>query len=204
MAHWGSIVSAGPEIDAHRATTTVLQMRQALARLNTNWRARGIKEWRVGFGLNQGEAIVGNLGCEAKMEVSVIGDAVNLASRLEGVTKEYHLDLCIGEKVAALIRDQFLLRSVDLIIVKGKTKPVEIFTVLGKRGPAEPPWLAKHEEAMRLYRAGDFTTAARKWREVLEENPGDGLAEVFLARCLELEKSPMEAGWTGVYEMKSK
>jgi adenylate cyclase len=138
------------------------------------------------------------------MEVSVIGDAVNLGARLESATKEFRIDFCIGEKVAALVRDQFLLRTVDLIIAKGKTRPVEIFTVLNKNTGTPPPWLARHEEAVRLYRAGDFSSAEKAWREVLAQAPGDGLAEVFLARCVELQAHPPAAPWTGVYEMKSK
>ncbi len=206
MAHWGSIVSESPAADARHAVTAVLQMRKALSRLNTSWRLRGIHEMQVGFGVNHGKAIVGNLGCEAKMEVSVIGDAVNLGSRLEGVTKKYHIDLCIGEQVATLVRDSFILRSVDLIVVKGKTKPVEVFTVLDKRSPtsAEPPWLARHEEAMRSYHAGAFAAAEKAWSEVLAAAPGDGIADVFLTRCRELQKKPPEVPWTGVYEMDSK
>lgn len=204
MAHWGSIVTNGAAVDATRAITAVLQMRDALAELNTGWAKRGMPEMRVGFGVNHGEAIVGNLGCEAKMEVSVIGDAVNLGSRLEGATKKYHLDLCLGEKAAALVRDQFILRSVDLIIVQGKTQPVEIFTVLDQHGAPEPQWLPLHEEAMRLYRAGDFAAAEKAWRDVLAQAPGDGLAETFIARCVELRAHPPAAPWTGVYEMKSK
>ena len=206
MAHWGSIVSEGAAIDAHRAVTAVMQMRQALTRLNHDWRKRGMTEMHVGFGVNHGDAIVGNLGCEAKMEVSVIGDAVNLGSRLEGATKQYHIDLCIGERVANLVRDSFILRSVDLIVVKGKTKPVEVFTVIDKRNAStvEPPWLCMHEEAVRLFRAGDFAAAETAWRGVLGAVPNDGLSEIFIGRCVELQKEPPQTPWTGVYEMKSK
>lgn len=206
MAHWGSIVSEGVQTDACRALRTGVEMRRRLAALNAGWKARGIQELSFGIGINHGEAIVGNLGCEAKMEVSVIGDAVNLASRLEGVTKTYHIDMCIGELVAPLVREAFLLRSLDLILVKGKTRPVEIFAVLEERKPgmAEPAWLARHEEAMRLYRAGDFPAAAGAWNEVLAQQPGDSIAEVFLERCAELQKHPPEHQWDGVFEMKSK
>jgi adenylate cyclase len=93
---------------------------------------------------------------------------------------------------------------VDLIIVKGKTKPVEVFTVLGKEGTPQPAWLPIHDEAMRLYREGDFAAAASAWQKLLEQIPGDGLTEFLLARCVELQKSPPEGEWTGVYEMKSK
>jgi adenylate cyclase len=98
------------------------------------------------------------------------------------------------------------LRSLDLIIVKGKTKPVEIFTVLKEReaGVADPPWLVTHEEAVRRYRAGDFVEAERLWREVLAQCPGDSIAEVFLERCAALQKAPPDGKWDGVFEMKTK
>lgn len=207
MAHWGGIVSAGPETDAVRAVTTALEMFEALKKLNADWKTRGITEWAIGIGLNHGAPITGNIGASGareRFDFTVVGDAVNLASRLEGTTKNFHIDLCIGETVAALVRNQFPLRSVDLIIVKGKTKPVEIFTVLGKQGTPAPSWLPVHDEAMRCYRAGEFAAAEAAWRQVLEQVPGDGLTETMLARCAELQKFPPPAPWTGVYEMKSK
>jgi adenylate cyclase len=207
MAHWGGIVSAGPETDAVRAVTTALEMCEALKKLNADWKTRGITEWAIGIGLNHGAPITGNIGASGtreRFDFTVVGDAVNLASRLEGTTKNYHIELCIGESVAALVRNQFPLRSVDLIIVKGKTKPVEIFTVLGKQGAPAPSWLPVHDEAMRCYRAGEFAAAEAAWRQVLEQVPGDGLTETMLARCVELQITPPPAPWTGVYEMKSK
>ena len=206
MAHWGSITSEGEATDARRAVATAVQMRKTLARLNPGWKQRGLLELSFGIGVNHGEAIVGNLGCEAKMEFSMIGDAVNLGSRLEGVTKTYHLDLCIGELVAPLVRDAFILRSLDLILVKGKTRPVEIFTVLDERTAtsAEPPWLAVHEEAVRHYRKGEFAAAQARWREVLAQAPGDSGSTVFIERCISLQKDPPAGEWTGVFEMKTK
>ena len=206
MAHWGSIVSEGPEIDACRAVSTAVEMRNTLDRLNADWKTRGMLELHFGIGVNHGDAIVGNLGCEEKMEVSVIGDAVNLASRLEGVTKTYHIDLCIGELVEPLVREKFILRSLDLLVVKGKTRPVAVFNVLDARGERtlDPPWLAPHEEAMRLYRTGDFAAATRLWQEVLAQVPSDGIAAVFIERCASLQALPADPQWAGVYEMKSK
>lgn len=206
MAHWGSITSGGEATDACRAVATALQMRKTLARLNPRWKERGWLELSFGIGVNHGEAVVGNLGCEAKMEFTMIGDAVNLGSRLEGVTKTYRIDLCIGEAVARMVRDQFVVRSLDLIVVKGKTKPVEIFTVLDEREGEhpEPLWLEAHEEAMRLYRTGDFAGAEALWREVLAQEPGDSVSHVFVNRCLALQKEPPEGVWAGVFAMTTK
>ena len=114
-------------------------MRSALATLNEDWRKRGIEPLCFGVGINHGDAIVGSFGSEAKMEVSAIGDAVNIASRLEGVTKTFHIDLVIGEPVEPLIRDAFILRSVDWILLQGKTRPMKIFTVLAECTSAAPP-----------------------------------------------------------------
>ena len=206
MAHWGSITTEGVVVDAIRAVTTAVQMRKTLALVNPHWKARGMRELAFGIGVNMGEAIVGNLGSKEKAEVSAISDTVNLASRLEGVTKQYRIDLCIGENVATLVSDSFILRSLDLILVKGKTKPVKIFAVIDELRPnvAAPPWLARHEEAVKLYRGGDFTAAETAWREVLAQSPGDSIAEVFLARCADLRANPPEGKWSGVFEMTSK
>ena len=208
MASWGGInrSDGSAETDARRAVTTALEMRTALARLNAGWKTRGLPEFAVGFGVNHGTAIFGNLGCEAKKEVTVLGDAVNLGARLESLTKEYGLDLCLGESMAPLVRAAFVLRSVDLVVATGKTKPIGVFTVLGARAPGtpEPAWLARHEEAVRAYRAGDFAAAESAWREVLAAQPGDALAEIFLARCAELRSHPPDAEWTGVFKMRSK
>lgn len=207
MAHWGGIVEASPAANAVNAVTTALEMRTALIRLNAGWKQRGILEWKIGIGINHGEPITGNIGAAGKFErfdLTVVGDAVNLASRLEGVTKKYRLDICLGESVAQLVRDKFILRSVDLIIVQGKTKPVAIFTVLDTADAPAPPWLVCHEEAVVLYRAGDFAGAEKAWRDVLKQAPGDGLAEIFVDRCSDLKQHPPASGWTGVFEMKSK
>ncbi len=93
MAVWGNIVTQGPEKDAQNAVSTALAMKRSLVKLNTDWKSRGMKTLAFGIGINHGEAIVGNLGSTEKMELTVIGDAVNTASRLEGLTKKFHLDL---------------------------------------------------------------------------------------------------------------
>jgi len=206
MAHWGSIVTEGEKTDAVRAVASALDMQRALARLNAEWKPRGMLELHFGIGINHGEAIVGNLGSEEKREVSAIGDPVNLASRLEGVTKTYHIEICLGENVEPLVRDDFIIRSLDLIVVKGKTKPVEVFTVIAERknGSVPPPWLARHEEAMRAYRTGRFAEATAAWRDVLAQAPNDGVAQLFIERCNALQANPPAGEWRGVFEMTSK
>lgn len=206
MAHWGSIATGGQESDAYYAVRTALRMRLALKRLNDQWRERGWKELGFGIGINSGDAIVGNLGCEERMEVSVIGDAVNLAARIEGATKEYRVDLLIGEEVARLIRKSFVLRTVDMLQVKGRTLPVEVFTVLEERtgSTREPEWLRRYEEAVRLYRRREFDEAHRCFEQAAELHPGDWLTEEYLRRTQLYAAEPPEPEWTGVHVMTRK
>jgi len=206
MALWGSITSEGIERDAQNAVAAALAMRRALARLNINWKQRGMKELAFGIGVNHGDVIVGNLGSEEKMEVSVIGDPVNLASRLEGSTKELNLDLLLGESVAPLVESRFALRSVDSVQFKGKTKPVRVFTVVAdkKAGEQPPPWLARYEQGIEFYRARNFAEGARTFSECLRAQPDDYLSQLYLRRCQELIAHPPGPDWDTVFVMKSK
>ena len=206
MAVWGSIVSKGHARDAQNAVATALKMKSSLTRLNESWKARGLPELAIGIGVNHGEVIVGNLGSEEKMELTVIGDAVNLASRLEGLTKEYHIDLLLGETVAPLVREKFLLRTVDLVQVKGKTKPVEVFAVVRERvvGEPDPEWLKLYEEGVRLYRQHEFTRAAAAFQDYLQKQPNDYLSNLYLRRSEALVAHPPGTDWDGVYVMTQK
>ena len=205
MAHWGSIVSEGEQTDARRTVKTALEMRRALVRLNESWRSRGMLELKFGIGINHGEAVVGNLGSEEKREVSAIGDAVNLASRLEGATKEYHTDLLLGEKVAPLVHEAFLLRTVDLLQVKGKTQPVEVFGVISERPTgAEPDWLQHFEKGVRLYRQREFEAALACFTESSRLQSGDWLTEEYVRRAQQYVENPPGSEWDGVYIMTKK
>ena len=208
MAVWGNIVSAGPAQDAQNAVATALAMKRSLIDLNKDWKARGMPELAFGIGINHGEAIVGNLGSSEKMELTVIGDAVNLASRLEGLTKEYHLDLLLGETMAPLVQDHFLLRTVDYVQVKGKTKPVTVFTVISERGGSEAQastaWLQPYEEGVQLYRQRDFAAAAQHFAASLNSKPDDALSDIYRKRCAVLLAAPPDNSWDGVYVMTKK
>lgn len=206
MADWGSFVSAGVKVDAERAVLSALQMREALKTLNERWKGQGFQTLAFGIGINHGEVIVGNLGSEEKMEVSVIGDAVNLASRLESLTKEYHLDLLLGETMEPLVRDRFRIRSVDLVRVKGKSQPVAVFTVPREAGEQKLslPWLDVYEEGVKLYRCQGFTEAHAAFRKAHSMHPGDPLILLYLDRCEKLIASPPGEGWSGVFEMTKK
>ena len=207
MAVWGNIVSHSPAQDAKHGVATALAMRKSLEQLNEDWKTRGMTELHIGIGLNHGEVIVGEMGSSEKAEITVIGDAVNLASRLEGLTKEYHLDLLLGENVARLVNDTYLLRLVDSVQVKGKTKPVDVFAVEGEgagQTTSLPVWLARYEEGVQLYRRREFAVAAKRFAESLLGKPEDFLSAMYLKRCEELVQNPPDENWNGVFVMTKK
>lgn len=206
MAQWGGITSRGLKEDAIDAVHTAMQMQKRLAELNEKWIQEGRLDFKIGIGINHGEAIVGNLGCEAKAEISLIGDAVNTASRFEGMTKQYHVDLIIGQKVATLVRDHFIIRTVALAQPKGTLKPIEIFTVLGERsnGFVQPDWLAAYEDGVKLYRIREFAKASERFEAALKEIPDDWLCETYLTESRMLAASPPPPEWSAVDVMTSK
>ncbi len=136
----------------------------------------------------------------------MIGDPVNLASRIEGATKEYHVDLLIGDELARLVREAFVIRSVDLVRVKGRVRPVEVFTVLAERNgdSRDPEWLGVYENGVRLYRSREFAAAAQCFSEVAALQPGDRLAQDYLRRAESYAASPPAPDWDGVYIMTQK
>src|SRR4029077_1211385 len=128
MAVWGNVSSRGVDQDAKAAVRTALGMRAELRKLNANWKAEGRAELGFGIGINHGEAVIGNIGSyqpNERLDPTVIGDSVNLASRLEGLTRIYVVDILVGSPAADFIREDFQLRSVALVQVKGRTLPAE-------------------------------------------------------------------------------
>jgi adenylate cyclase len=138
----------------------------------------------------------------------VIGDAVNLASRLEALTRTYAVDILVGARASELIRDEFDLRSVALVQVKGKSRPVEIFTLIGaKKEPADPEFLQRletYESGFRKFRERDFTQARILFAQFLEFYPNDALARMYLERAREYEAAPPDEAWNAVEIFKKK
>ena len=120
MAVWGNVRSQGPAEDAQMAARAALAMRRELRALNERWFAQGIAPFAIGIGINQGDVLGGNIGSQEKADPTVIGDTVNLASRLEGLTRTYGVDIILGPTATELVRDEFHVRSVARVQVKGK------------------------------------------------------------------------------------
>ncbi len=208
MAVWGNVSSRGIGEDAKACGRAALDMRRELAALNQQWAAQGIPPFHIGIGINHGDVLGGNIGSQEKADPTVIGDAVNLASRLEALTRTYAVDILIGARAADLIRDEFDLRSVALVQVKGKTQPVEISTLIGaKKNREDEEFLQRletYEAGFRKFRERDFTQAKILFSQFLEFYPDDALAKMYLERSLEYEMHPPDAAWNAVEVFKKK
>ena len=208
MAVWGNVRSFGVAQDAKNCARAALGMRRELRQLNEKWRDEGRMGLGMGIGINQGEVIVGNIGSQERMDPTVIGDAVNLASRLEGLTRIYGIDILVGATAAELVRDEFHLRSVARVQVKGKTKPVDVFTFIGARNEDVDPqllkWLESYEEGLEKFRVRDFTEAKILFSRFLEFYPDDFLAKMYLDRALEYERQPPDEAWDAIEVFKKK
>jgi adenylate cyclase len=211
MAVWGNVSSHGIGEDAKAAVRAAFGMRKVMVKLNEAWGAEGIKPLAFGVGINHGEAVVGNIGSyepHERLDPTVIGDAVNLASRLEALTRTYSVDILIGASAAELVSDEFHLRSVARVQVKGKTEPVDVFTLVGARAQGVDPellkWLQTYEEGIVKFRKRDFKDAKILFSHFLEFYPDDTLGKMYLAMALEYEQSPPDEAWNAIEVFKKK
>ena len=212
MAFWNAPLD-DPE-HARNACQAALAMHQRLAELEGVWKAEAAAEGRkfvpihIGVGLNTGLCCVGNMGSDQRFNYSVLGDDVNLASRLEGQSKPYGVNTIIGPRTRELVAE-FAALELDLIRVKGKTKPVRIFTLLGDARKAQEPGFQRHvqvhDRRLAAYRA-------QKWDEalaLLAECRGGGLPleklhDCYEERILDFQLHPPAAGWDGTFTATSK
>jgi adenylate cyclase len=211
MAVWGNVSSHGVDQDAKAAVRTALGMRSELRKLNERWRSEGRTELGFGIGINHGEAVIGNIGSyepHERLDPTVIGDSVNLASRLEALTRVYRVDILIGPTANELVREEFHLRSVARVQVKGKTEPVDVFTLIGARNDTIDPqllkWLESYEEGVGKFRMRDFTQAKILFSRFLEFFPEDFLAKMYLQRTLEYEQQPPDEAWNAIEVFEKK
>jgi adenylate cyclase len=201
MAVYGAPV---PKVDhAARALATATAMRVALAKLEPTLQARGI-ELRIGVGINTGDMVVGNMGSRERFDYTVVGDAVNLASRLEGLTKVYGVFCIVGPHTRAAA-PAYRFRELDLVRVKGKGQPVAIHELLG--GPdgdvAAYHELGRWDAVLAAFRGGDLDVARRELAGFAAANPGDPVAAIYEQRLAALG-DVVPPGWDGVMIFNSK
>jgi adenylate cyclase len=205
MAFWGAPISL--EDHAARACRAALECQVRMGKINQSLSREGIPPLSMRIGLHSGDAVVGNMGSAQRFDYTIIGDNVNLASRLEGVNKQFGTEVIISETTLLQAGEGIEARELDLIAVKGKEKPIRIYELLGEKGrmtEEQKKWKLLYEEALRSYRAKDFAGARRLFAQVLEANPEDRPAAVLLKRCEDLQENAPAADWDGVFRLKQK
>jgi adenylate cyclase len=160
-------------------------------------REQGLPEIFIRIGVHSGVAIIGNLGSEDRFDYTAIGDCVNLASRLEGVNKLYGTEILISKQTASRLKDQSKCRMVDRIIVKGKTEPVDVFTL-----EDDQEIISWSREGFDAYTCQQWDAAIDVWRKILVRRPDDGVVAVLLARVEQLRTQPLGLAWNGAMALE--
>lgn len=202
LAAWGTLGRMTPEKSARAAVECAQAMQKSLEDLNALRAARGLDPWRIGIGLHSGDVLFGNIGSKARMEPTMIGDTVNVASRVEGLTKTLACGVLVTESTRTLTGNPEIFRSADLVRVVGRSEPVRVFTFWDADCPSAVRIL--FEEAIRDFRRGHFSEAQRGFSRVLDSRPADGLCLVYLDRCGRFLKDPPPSDWGGVFEARGK
>jgi adenylate cyclase len=206
MAFWGAPV---PQADhALRACRAALEMQEAAAHLNAQWKESGRPQLRTRIGINTGTMVVGNLGGEGKFDYTVIGDSVNLASRLEGANKEYKTRIMVSERTYEAVRGEILGRQIDRMAVVGRSQPVVTYELLTLRGA---PDAAVLEEFVKVYSEGlgayfnrDWPNSLAHFDRALQLRPDDGPARIHRERVRHYVQHPPPPAWDGVFILHSK
>jgi adenylate cyclase len=221
---------ADGQLDAQNSCKCALEMIRELNVFNNKriqTYGEGCQLLKIGIGLNTNLVVSGNIGSDKRMEYTVIGDGVNLASRLEGITKTYGVDVVMSEFTQTEVAATFITRELDLVAVKGKASGIRIYELVGARevfadssdvraqeqrvgsvitycgNPKILPYIADSERALALYREQKFDEAVALFQQILDAT-GDTVAKLFLQRCAEYVTDPPGSGWDGVYRPKSK
>jgi len=203
MAFWGAPLP--DEQHAKNALLAAFDMLKAVEALDVPFQEKGWPTIRVGVGIASGEMNVGNMGSEFRIAYTVMGDTVNLGSRLEGLTKQYGVDIIVNHKTASLVPD-YTFRELDLVRVKGKNKPVAIFEPIGPSVDIDADTAAKlesFETALAAYRQKNWNLAELTLKK-LGDRGGDLLYSMYLDRIERFRKEPPPADWDGVFEHLNK
>lgn len=204
MAFWNAPLE--DRRHAYNAILTALAMQKTAEELKPEFVAAGFPEVNIGIGINTGLMNVGDMGSEFRRAYTVLGDAVNLGSRLESVTKFYGVKILVGETTHAQA-PEFLYRRVDRILVKGKTEPVTVYEpvcLLSEASASRRERVNRFNEAVGYYHAQQWDAAEDILRQLLTQDPGRKLYQLYLERIATLRKADMTVAWSGVFEHANK
>ncbi|GMT48660.1 MAG: adenylate/guanylate cyclase domain-containing protein [bacterium] len=206
MAFWGAPKECADH--AFLACKSAIENQQKLELLRkTKWKNENKPLFKARIGVNTGDLIVGNIGSDIRMDYTVIGDTVNLASRLEGINKYYKTEIMCSESTNQIVKDRIVTRKLDLVTVKGKAEAVGIYEIVGFKNQVSvklESFIAKYEEAFDHYLNRRFEEALRLFKDSLSLKPGDAGVSIFAERCENYINQPPAEDWNGVYVFKTK
>lgn len=206
MAFWGAPI---PQEDhALRACKAALEMQKAIIRIRRRWEKEGKPSISVRIGLSTGEMVVGNMGGSRKFDYTVIGDSVNLGSRLEGANKEYGTNIMLSQKTYEHVKNAVIARELDLLVVKGKTEPIAVYELVGLANDAISTeyhdFLNHYNRGLQYYRTRRWEEAIEEFRHALNIEPKDYPSQMYISRITAYEESPPPPEWNGVFVLKTK
>ena len=204
MAFWGAPVADAEH--ARNAVLAALGMQSEARALNEKFKAKGWPTFKIGIGVNSGVMRVGDMGSKIRKAYTVMGDAVNIAARLEGITKQYGADIIIGDGTRKLITG-FVLREIDRVRVKGKDEPVTVYEPEGLEGQVDQAKLDEIKiwnQSLRLYRGQDWDRAELQLLNLQKRLPNADLYGVFIERIAHFRAHPPEPGWDGAWTFSTK
>jgi adenylate cyclase len=193
---------------AKRACLAALQMQEKLTELRSKWKAEGKPQLKVRIGINSGQMVVGNMGSQDVFDYTVLGDAVNLGSRLEGANKVYGTYIMISERTKQELDNNFVLRDLDVIRVKGKTEPIKVYELVASDGnnlpEAKKNLLDFFHQGLEKYRMREWHESTKYLEKALEIDEKDMPSKLYIERCREFIETPPPEDWDGVYTMTHK
>lgn len=208
MAFWGAPVKT----DNHpiQSVNAALAMRKGLKKVNLAFEKKNRPPFQIGIGVHTGQVILGNIGSEKKLDYTIIGDNVNLASRIEGLTKTYGCDILISEITEKEVRSEIICQIVDAVKVKGKQHPILLYYPLCRLNEDSGITAAAHTKATKaaaafqFYKKRRWDQAKEVYNELLTDYPEEKVFKMFLERCSEYQTTPPEEDWDGSYQMLTK
>lgn len=205
MAFWGapSFTTEHAILACHAA----LACQKEITQLNLQRLNEGKTIFNTRIGINTGMTIVGNIGSSDRFNYTVIGDSVNLASRLESLNKIYHTNIIVSHATYRLVHHAFVFRPLDFIIVKGKSQAIKVYQLLAEKNDCDTETLelvAKADLALRYYLNQDFVSALNSYQAILNDYPNDIPAKVMIIKCQKLIENPPDENWTGATRLLNK
>jgi adenylate cyclase len=203
MAFWNAPLDDADH--AKHAVKTALEMLGDLEKFNREIADEGVPPFGMGLGINTGSVVVGNMGSSQRFDYTCLGDSVNLASRLEGQSKPYHVKMIIGQKTYELVKDEYLCLELDCLAVKGKTLGVNIYTVVPKTA-LNRAYSKTHSDFIKLYREQNWIAIDNYYKTLKSAFDGEmsEYYDMMMERIEEFKKNPLPFDWDGVYRATSK